>query len=158
MTDEGFDQQGASLNVAYELNDAMTIKYIFGYGDFDYTYTLDTDYSNSEISNSGNRVLEDVWNASHELQLLWDVSDNFFLTSGLYYFASDRKQDWTISHYNSQGESIRRPIMAALQVSWPHSVCLITPRLLMHRWVFKPLGCGLATLMAMLTTHQHQLC
>ena len=48
-------------------------------------------------------MLEDVWNASHEVQLLWDVSDNFFLTSGLYYFASDRKQDYTISHFNSQG-------------------------------------------------------
>jgi iron complex outermembrane receptor protein len=120
LTDEGFDQQGASLNVAFELNDAMTLKYIFGYGDFDYTYTLDTDYSNSEISNSGNRVLEDVWNASHEVQLLWDVTDDFFLTSGLYYFASDRKQDWTVSHYNSQGKIDQAadygnlaPIMAA---------------------------------------------
>ena len=103
MTDEGFDQQGASLNVTYELNDNMTLKYIFGYGDFDYTYTVDYDYSDSEIANSGLTVLEDVWNASHEVQLLWDVSDNFFLTSGLYYFASDRKQDYTISHFNSQG-------------------------------------------------------
>ena len=123
-TDQGFDQQGVSLNVAFELNDAMTLKYIFGYGDFDYTYTLDTDYSNSEISNSGNRVLEDVWNASHELQLLWDVNDKLFLTSGLYYFASDRKQDWTISHYNSQSRIDQAanygglaPIMAAFGFS-----------------------------------------
>ena len=61
MTDEGFDQQGASLNVTYELNDNMTLKYIFGYGDFDYTYTVDYDYfRNSEIANSGLTVLEDV--------------------------------------------------------------------------------------------------
>ena len=103
MTDEGFDQQGASLNVTYDLNDNMTLKYIFGYGDFEYTTIYDYDFSNSQIANSGTTVLEDVWNASHEIQLLWDVTDNFFLTSGLYYFASDRKQDYTISHYSSQG-------------------------------------------------------
>ena len=56
MTDEGFDQQGASLNVTYELNDNMTLKYIFGYGDFDYTYTVDYDYSNSEITIRLNRA------------------------------------------------------------------------------------------------------
>ncbi|MAI57130.1 MAG: hypothetical protein CMP93_07795, partial [Gammaproteobacteria bacterium] len=68
-TSEGFDQQGAQLTVAYELNDRASLKYIFGYGDFDYTYVLDTDYSNSEMINTGNTVLEDVWNLSHELQL-----------------------------------------------------------------------------------------
>ena len=64
MTHEGFDQQGAQLTVSYELNDTATIKYIFGYGDFDYTFVLDGDYSNSELTNTGNTVLEDVWNLS----------------------------------------------------------------------------------------------
>ena len=101
-THEGFDQQGAQLTVSYELTDTARLKYIFGYGDFDYTYVLDTDYSNSEMINTGNTVLEDVWNLSHELQLFWDITDNLFLTSGAYFFASDRLQNFTINAYNSQ--------------------------------------------------------
>ena len=103
LTHEGFDQQGAQLTVSYELSDAATLKYIFGYGDFDYTFVTDSDYSNSEITSTGNTVLEDVWNLSHELQLFWDVTDDIFLTTGVYFFASDRKQDFTINAYNSQG-------------------------------------------------------
>ena len=103
-THEGFDQSSISMNVSYEINDAMTLRYIFGYGDFDYTYDTDGDYSNSKLSSTGVIGLEDVWNASHEIQLLWNVSDNLFITSGLYYFASDRKQDYSIQHPNSQGK------------------------------------------------------
>ena len=103
MTDEGFDQQGAQFTASYELSDNATVKYIFGYGDFDYTFTLDTDYSNSEISNTGFTTLEDVWSASHELQLFWDATDDLFVTTGVYFFASDRKQDYTINAFNSQG-------------------------------------------------------
>lgn len=103
-THEGFDQSSISLNVSYEISDAMTLRYIFGYGDFDYTYDTDSDYSNSEISSSGVIGLEDVWNASHEIQLLWDVTENFFLTSGLYYFASDREQDYSVQHTHSQSK------------------------------------------------------
>ena len=76
LTHEGFDQQGAQLTVSYELSDAAKLKYIFGYGDFDYTFVTDSDYSNSEITSTGNTVLEDVWNLSHELQLFWDVTDD----------------------------------------------------------------------------------
>jgi hypothetical protein len=103
MTHEGFDQQGAQLTVSYELTEQARLKYIFGYGDFDYTFVLDGDYSDSELTNLGNTVLEDVWNLSHELQLFWDMTDDIFLTTGVYFFASDRKQDYTINAFNSTG-------------------------------------------------------
>lgn len=35
------------------------------------------------ISQGSNTVLEDVYTYSHELQLLWDVSDRLELTAGV---------------------------------------------------------------------------
>lgn len=102
MTHTGFDQQGAQFTISYDLTDMAQLKYIFGYNDFDYTFVTDTDYSNSEMINTGTTVLEDVRNVSHELQLFWDVTDDIFVTSGLYYYEVDRLQDYTINAYSSQ--------------------------------------------------------
>jgi len=100
---EGFDQRGASTTITWDASEAATVKYSFGYSDFAYTYDIDTDDSNSEITDFGNTVLEDIYSYSHELQLLWDVNENLFLTTGLYYFKSSRLQDFTITDESSQG-------------------------------------------------------
>lgn len=101
--DEGFDQRGASATVTWDASDALTVKYIFGYSDFSYTQDADYDDSNSEILDYRFDTLEDIYSYSHELQFLWDVTDNFFLTSGVYYFKSSRNQDFGFKDVASQG-------------------------------------------------------
>ena len=100
---EGFDQRGASTTITWDASDAMTVKYTFGYSDFAYTFDSDIDDSSSQITDYGTTVLEDIYSYSHELQLLWDVNENLFLTSGLYYFKSSRLQDFTNTDEASQG-------------------------------------------------------
>ena len=100
---EGFDQRGSSLTINWDAREDLTVKYIHGYSDFSYTYDLDYDDSDSPIIDHGVDVLEDIYSYSHELQFLWDVNDNFFLTTGLYYFKSSRNQDYGLHERASQG-------------------------------------------------------
>ena len=48
-------------------------------------------------------VLEDIYSFSHELQVLWDINENLFLTTGAYYFKSSRNQDYGLHDRASQG-------------------------------------------------------
>ncbi len=100
---EGFDQRGSQLNVTWDALDEVTVKYTFGYSDFAYTFDLDYDNSNSEILDYGVDVLEDIYSFSHELQVLWDINENLFLTTGAYYFKSSRNQDYGLHDRASQG-------------------------------------------------------
>ncbi len=101
--DEGFDQMGAQMTFSYDLGEDLTVKYLLGYGDFQYTYHYDYDQTDAPISDLGVSVLEDVWNVSHEVQFLWNPSPDFSLTSGLYYFQSDRLQDYRLRNATAQG-------------------------------------------------------
>ena len=100
---EGFDQRGASMTVTWDAREDLTVKYIHGYSDFAYTFDYDYDDSDSQILDYGVDVLEDIYSYSHELQFLWDVNDNLFLTTGLYYFKSSRNQDYGLHDRASQG-------------------------------------------------------
>ena len=100
---EGFDQRGASMTITWDAREDLTVKYTHGYSDFAYTFDYDYDDSASEILDYGVDVLEDIYSYSHELQFLWDVTDDFFLTTGLYYFKSSRNQDYGLHDRASQG-------------------------------------------------------
>ena len=100
---EGFDQSAASSILTLDYNDSLKFKYLFGYSDFAYTYSYDTDDSASDIVDYGQTVLEDIYSLSHELQMQWDVNENLFVTAGLYYFYSSRLQDFAFTDDASQG-------------------------------------------------------
>ena len=104
---EEFDHESVSLDAAWDLSEAVTVKYLFGYSDFEYTFDFDNDISNGTVSQNSLTVLEDVYTYSHELQLLWDVSDRLELTAGVYNFFSNRLQDYTITNIAAQGRVTR---------------------------------------------------
>ena len=89
---QAFDQSATTFELAYHLNDGTSIKYIYGYNEFDYTFDLDADRTSSTNGDFTFRVLEEVYTYSHELQLLWDFGDSVTTTTGLYYFKSGRDQ------------------------------------------------------------------
>jgi len=102
LNDEEFDQQAISLEVNWDL-DNLTLKYLFGYNDFLYTYDTDGGFSNSKISDPGARVAEEIYSYSHELTLIWDVNEDLNITAGLYNFYSNRLQDFSFQNRFNQG-------------------------------------------------------
>ena len=100
---EEFDHESVSLDMTWQASEGVTVRYLFGYSDFEYTFDLDNDISDGAISQGSNKVLEDVYTYSHELQLLWDVGESLELTAGVYNFYSNRLQDFTITNVAAQG-------------------------------------------------------
>ena len=140
---EGFDQRGSQLNITWDASETVDVKYIFGYSDFAYTFDFDYDNSNSEILDYGVDVLEDIYSFSHELQILWDVTDNLFLTTGAYYFKSSRNQDYGLHDRASQGRIQNAANYGQLGAFLPALGILTTPlnmqsppmdRLLLGTW------------------------
>ena len=100
---EEFDHESVSFDVTWDASESVTVRYLFGYSDFEYTFDFDNDISDGVISQGSNTVLEDVYTYSHELQLLWDVQEHLELTAGVYNFYSNRLQDYTITNTAAQG-------------------------------------------------------
>ncbi len=102
LNNEEFDQQAVSLEVNYDL-DNVSIKYLFGYSDFLYTFHTDGGFSNSEIEDTGGRTHEEVHSFSHELTVVWDATEDLEITAGLYHFDTNRLQDFSFENFFSQG-------------------------------------------------------
>lgn len=94
---ELFDHHASQNEINWDINENLSIKYLFGTNDFQYTFNLDTDRVNSEISKYRQTVLEDVQSKSHELQIFWNPGPNLEITSGLYYFDEIRKQNYSLT-------------------------------------------------------------
>jgi len=124
--DEYFDQQANSTDIRWTVNDQFSIKYIFGYTDYFYDRTSDTELSSNtnafgptttvglagtpacSASNgcqfSGDRqfyVSQETEYVSHELQFFNDWTDKFTTTSGLFYYTANITQRGDF--YNAMG-------------------------------------------------------
>ncbi|MEZ5557570.1 MAG: TonB-dependent receptor [Pseudomonadales bacterium] len=104
---ETFDHNAVQFDVTWDINETTSLKYLGGWMDFDYTFDIDLDYTNGPLSQWRQTVLEAVETYSHELQLLWQIGDNLQLTSGLYYFNSDRLQNYAFRDLANQGRYTR---------------------------------------------------
>ncbi len=111
---EKFDQNGIQFDLSWDISETMTLKYLGGWSDFDYTFDIDLDYTNGTFSQPRQTVLEAVETFSHELQLLWSVGDNLQMTSGLYYFNSNRLQNYAFRDLASQGRYVNPTIYGGM--------------------------------------------
>ena len=46
---EQFDQNGVQFDLTWDINDNMTLKYLGGWSDFDYTFDIDLDATNNSM-------------------------------------------------------------------------------------------------------------
>ncbi|MEQ8860316.1 MAG: TonB-dependent receptor [Pseudomonadales bacterium] len=113
-TNERFVHNAVQADLTWDINDTTSLKYIGGWMDFDYTYDLDADKTNGDLSIYRFTVLEAVETLSHELQLLWQIGDKLQMTSGLYYFNSDRLQNFAFKDLASQGRYVQPASYGAL--------------------------------------------
>ncbi len=88
LQNEGFDQHAGTSEMSWQVSDGTTLKYIFGYSSFFYDRNTDTDLTNNTIFDNQFYVSQEAEYVSHELQAFTDISDNFSLTTGLFYYDS----------------------------------------------------------------------
>ncbi|MDG1112395.1 MAG: TonB-dependent receptor [Pseudomonadales bacterium] len=93
-----FDHMSSSFELNWDINDDMSLTYLFGTNDFEYTFNIDIDGYDSDFSKYRQTVLEDVWNYSHELRLQANFGDRISVTSGLFSFSESRKQNYTLTN------------------------------------------------------------
>ncbi len=108
LNDEEFDQEAVSLEAVWDVSDNLTVKYLYGYTDFLYTFNIQGDYSDSTFSDTGSRTHEEVYSWSHELTFIWDPTDNLNITAGAYKFFSNRLQDFSFQN-NFDQNRLRMP-------------------------------------------------
>ncbi len=117
--DEYFDQQANSTDIRWTINDQFSIKYIFGYTDYFYDRTTDTELTsntdtftpttignNNNVTFSGDRqfyVSQETEYVSHELQFFTDWTDSLTTTTGLFYYQASISQRGDF--YNGNGDS-----------------------------------------------------
>ena len=89
--DASVKTEAITLNMSYELNDNLTVKYIFGYRDVTEDRIYDYDGSAAPF------ITLERWNVydqtSHEIQLNGSYN-NVEFTAGLYMFEKEHTQDW----------------------------------------------------------------
>ncbi len=94
---ELFAHRASQNEIVWDVNDSLSLKYIFGTNDFNYTFNQDLDYANNDVTKQRQTVLEDVQSKSHEIQIFWQASESVSLTSGVYYFDELRQQDYSLT-------------------------------------------------------------
>ena len=92
-----FEHEGVQAHAIWTLNDRTEIKYIYGYVDFDYTFNIDLDGTNSSWDQYHITVLEDVHMSTHEININWQIGDDVLVTSGYFFMDENRKQNYSIS-------------------------------------------------------------
>ncbi|MBD3648007.1 MAG: TonB-dependent receptor, partial [Pseudomonadales bacterium] len=95
---EYFGHRSSQAEIVWDISPSVSLTYIYGYTDFNYTFNQDLDDSPADFSKYRQTVEEDVYNYSHELQLNWSVGENFSATTGVYFFNEVRDQDYSLSN------------------------------------------------------------
>ena len=100
---EEFEANTTQLNLTYQLTDDIELKYIFGHNELMYRRTTDDDNTNSPVVDRQFYVNHEAAYESHELVAFMDFSDNFTVTSGIFFY--DATIDQRGDFYSSVGEA-----------------------------------------------------
>ena len=99
---EEFNQQGVQFHTTWNATENLEIKYIYGYNKLSYQRTTEDDNTASQFQDRQFYVNHEAVYDSHELQAFWDISENFSVTSGIFFYDAliDQRGDF----YSSVGE------------------------------------------------------
>ncbi len=99
---EEFEADTTQLNLSYQLTDNVELKYIFGFNELIYRRTTDDDNTASKFHDRQFYVNHEAVYESHELVAVVDFSEDFSLTSGIYFY--DATIDQRGDFYSAVGE------------------------------------------------------
>jgi outer membrane receptor protein involved in Fe transport len=89
---EEFNQQGTQLTFSWDATENLTLKYIYGYNKLSYQRTTDDDNTASQFIDRQFYVNHEALYDSHEFQAFYDFSDNFSITSGIFFYDAEIDQ------------------------------------------------------------------
>ena len=98
FNDEYFNHSAGTINLAWDVNDSVTLKYIGGYTDYLYTRITDDDRVGNPLIDEQFYAEQENENWQHEVQLFWDITDSWNLTVGAFEYHNEIDQDldfWT---------------------------------------------------------------
>ena len=104
LNDEYFGHSGGTINVAWDVRDDLTIKYIGAYTDYLYTRITDDDRTGNPVFDEQFHAMQENENWQNEIQVFWDISDDWNLVAGLFEYHNEIDQDldfWTGEGSNS---------------------------------------------------------
>ncbi|MCB1646935.1 MAG: TonB-dependent receptor, partial [Pseudomonadales bacterium] len=98
FNDEQFDHQNGTVNVAWDVLDNLTIKYIGSYTDYLYYRITEDDRSSNTLGNSDLQfhANQENENYQHEVQVFVDFTEDLTLTAGLFVYENqiDQRLDY----------------------------------------------------------------
>ena len=94
---ESFEHRASQNEVNWDINDDLSLKYIFGTNDFIYTFNIQGGFGDTEHTKPRTIVIADTQSKSHEIQLFWTPRDDLAITSGIYLFDEIRDQDFAVA-------------------------------------------------------------
>ena len=98
LNDEYFGHSAGTINVAWDVRDDLTIKYIGSYTDYLYSRVTDDDRSGNPAYDEQFHAMQENENWQNELQVFWDITDDWNITAGLFEYHNEIDQDldfWT---------------------------------------------------------------
>jgi len=93
-----FEQTGIQGNFTWDINENTTFTYMYGYVDFNYTFNIDLDDTNSNFSQYRTTVNEDEHMNTHEININWTLGDDVEITTGAFFMDEVRKQTYSLSN------------------------------------------------------------
>ena len=99
---EQFDANTTQLNFTFQLTDDIELKYIFGFNELIYRRTTEDDNTSSQFIDRQFYVNHEASYESHELVAFVDFSENFNVTSGIFFY--DATIDQRGDYYSAVGE------------------------------------------------------
>jgi outer membrane receptor protein involved in Fe transport len=104
LNDEYFGHSAGTFNVAWDVRDDLTIKYIGSYTDYLYTRITDDDRTGNPVFDEQFHAMQENENWQNEVQVFWDMSDDWNLVAGIFEYHNEIDQDldfWTGEGSNS---------------------------------------------------------
>ena len=103
---EDFEQTGNQVEIAWDVNDNLSLKYIFGTSRYSYERITDDDSSRSEVRDLSFYVNHEMQHDSHEIQAFYDIGDNMSVTSGVFWYIAKIDQRGDFYNTNQNGASL----------------------------------------------------
>ena len=102
MNDEYFDHQGGTINYVWDVRDDLTLKYIGAYTDYLYTRVTDDDRTGNPTYDEQFHAMQENENWQNEIQVFWDISDDWSLVAGFFEYHEEIDQD--LDFFNPNGD------------------------------------------------------
>ena len=103
---EDFEQTGNQFEINWDVNDNLSLRYIFGTSRYTYERITDDDSSRSEIRDNSFYVNHEMQHDSHEFQAFFDVGENLSFTSGAFWYIAKIDQRGDFYNTNQNGRTL----------------------------------------------------